>query len=152
MCSLCLHIAVVLNKLPSSPPAMFCLRTSHSFPPSQTGSKHCYCEARGFSPKNPFKMATILPGLEIGERYMKAQVSSIHKLYTVKKKKKTPQLLPKYAELTGMLYGALSERTKKAQSDSFSPALPHPHIISWKIPDICCNFFFFFFALVQARL
>lgn len=33
-------------------------------------------------------MATILPGLEIGERYMKAQVSSIHKLYTVKKKKK----------------------------------------------------------------
>lgn len=43
-----------------------------------------------------------------------------------------------------MLYGALSERTKKAQSDSFSPALPHPHIISWKIPDICCNFFFFF--------
>lgn len=42
-----------------------------------------------------------------------------------------------------MLYGALSERTKKAQSDSFSPALPHPHIISWKIPDICCNFFFF---------
>lgn len=67
---------------------MFCLRTSHSFPPSQTGCKHCYCEARGFSPKNPFKMATILPGLEIGERYMKAQVSSIHKLYTVKKKKK----------------------------------------------------------------
>lgn len=27
--------------------------------------------------------------------------------------------MPKYAELTGMLYGALSERTKKAQSDSF---------------------------------
>lgn len=67
---------------------MFCLRTSHSFPPSRAGCKHCYCEARGFSPKNPFKMATIPPGLEIGERYMKAQVSSIHKLYTVKKKKK----------------------------------------------------------------
>lgn len=86
---------------------------------------------------------------------MKAQVSSIHKLYTVKKKrkkKKTPQLLPKYAELTGMLYGALSERTKKAQSDSFSPALPHPHIISWKIPDICCNFLLFFCTLVQAKL
>ncbi len=94
-------------------------------------------------------MATILPGLETGERYMKAQASSMHKLYTIKKEKKTPQLLPKYAELTGMLYGALSERTKKAQSDSFSPALPHPHIITWKIPDICCNFFF---ALVQARL
>ncbi len=79
---------------------------------------------------------------------MKVQASSMHKVYTVKKKK-PPQLLPKYAELTGMLYGALSERTKKAQSDSFSPALPHPHIISRKIPDICCNFFLLWYRQGQ---
>lgn len=65
-----------------------------------------------------------------------------------KEGKKTPQLLPKYAELTGMLYGALSEQTKRVQSASLSPVLPHPHIISRKIPDICCNFF----LLVQAKL
>lgn len=39
----------------------------------------------GFPLKISLKMATILPGLEIGERYMKAQASSMHKLYTVKK-------------------------------------------------------------------
>ncbi len=104
---------------------------------------------KAFRNKKVWRLEVWIKVLEIGERYMKAQANNMHKLYTVKREKKT-QLLPKYAELTGMLYGALSERTKKAQSDSFSPVLPHPHIISWKIPDICCNLIFF--ALVQARL
>lgn len=74
------------------------------------------------------------------EIYEVTSEQSMHaELYTVKKKR--PQLLPKYAELTGMLYGARSEQTKRVQSASLSPVLPHPHIISWKIPDICCNFF-----------
>lgn len=76
------------------------------------------------------------------KKYEVTSEQSMHaELYTVKKKKKHPQLLPKYAELTGMLYGALIEQTKRVQSASLSPVLPHPHIISWKIPDICRNFF-----------
>lgn len=73
------------------------------------------------------------------KKYEVTSEQSVHaELYTVKKH---PQMLPKYAELTGMLYGALSEQTKRVQSASLSPVLPHPHIISRKIPDICRNFF-----------
>lgn len=78
-------------------------------------------------------------------RARKKSARAAHKLYTVKQKKGAPQLLPKYAQRTGMQHGALCERNKDSTvSGSLSPVLPHPHIISWKIPDICCNFFSFF--------
>lgn len=53
-------------------------------------------------------------------------------------KVRTVQMRTKYAQLERMLQ-SLSQRTKPAQSGAFL-ALPHPHIISWKIPNICCNF------------
>lgn len=59
-----------------------------------------------------------------------------------KREKGALELLPKYVQCTGMQHGALGERNKDSTvSGSLSPVLPHPHIISWKIPDICCNFF-----------
>lgn len=111
-----LHTAIVQHE----PPSMFCLGTSHSLPPGQTGCKHYYCEAQEpfwVSPLTHLKRQQyhqVWPRLE---KQINESTSCVHKLYTVKKK--PPQLLPKYAEHTGMLYGALSERTKKAQSDSF---------------------------------
>ncbi len=83
----------------------------------------------------------------------KKSARAAHKLYTVKQKKKGAlQLLPKYAQCTGMQHGALGKRNKDSTvSGSLSPVLPHPHIISWKIPDICCNFFSFFSSSSSCR-
>lgn len=84
------------------------------------------------------------------DRIRKKTARAAHRLYTVKQKKKGAlQLLPKYAYRIGMQHGALSKRNKDSTvSGSLSPVLPHPHIISWKIPEICCNFFSLFFFLL----
>ncbi len=75
------------------------------------------CEAWGFSPKNQFQMATILPGLEIGERYMKAQASSMHKLYTVKSIKKLHNCCQSMQSLQECCMGpSLSEQRKHSQT------------------------------------
>lgn len=71
--------------------------------------------------------------------------SSTQTVYSTTGKKGALQLLPKYAQRTGMLHGAHSKRNKDSTvSGSLSPVLPHPHIINWKIPDICCHFSSFF--------
>lgn len=68
----------------------------------------------------------------------KKSARAAHKLYTVKRG--AVRLLPKYAQRTGMQHGALGTQNKDSTvSGSLSPVLPHPHIINWKIPDICCN-------------
>lgn len=78
-----------------------------------------------------------------GDEIRKKCKSSTQTVYN-KTEKAALQLLPKYAQHTGMQRGALSERNKDSTvSGSLSPVLPHPHIISWKIPDICCNFSLF---------
>lgn len=73
---------------------------------------------------------------------LEGKVQEQHAKHTVKQKKGALRMLPKYVQCTGMQHGALGERNKDSTvSGSLSPVLPHPHIISWKIPDICCNFF-----------
>lgn len=77
-------------------------------------------------------------------RDSRGKMRELHANHTVKQKEGALQMLPKYVQCTGMQRGALGERNKDSTvsgSLSLSPVLPHPHIISWKIPDICCNFF-----------
>lgn len=44
----------------------------------------------------------------------------------------------KYAQLKRMLRGLSANKASSVWRSPLAP--PHPHIVSWKIPDICCNF------------
>ncbi|TNN62319.1 hypothetical protein EYF80_027436 [Liparis tanakae] len=60
----------------------------------------------------------------------KKSARAAHKLYTVKQKKGALQLLPKYAQWTGMQHGALGERNKDSTPSSSFPSL---------VPQIGCG-------------
>lgn len=140
-CLLRSHTTAVQREPPSLPPAMFCLGTSHSCLLAVNTIIVKPKSRSGFSPRS-FKMETIPPGLsKIGEadKWKHKQQCSMHKLYTVTKKTSTTvaKVCRAYRNAVWGPLGANKESTVRL----FSPALPHPHIISWKIPDICCNFF-----------